>query len=127
MISVSSCLLGPAFARFGCKFHPRPSTSRSAATAEFCLRTPSSVPGQFSKKSSARFKSSGVGFRVLLSEFGRQKVKVVRIYGLVRPSILAKMLHHPRSPRGPKVVPFGGSYIKSYKVTPKRNYFGASG
>ena len=30
-------------------------------------------------------------------------------------------------PRGPKVVPFGGSYIESYKVTPKRNYFGASG
>ena len=30
-------------------------------------------------------------------------------------------------PRDPKVVPFGGSYIESYKVTPKRNYFGASG
>ena len=30
-------------------------------------------------------------------------------------------------PRGPKVVPFWGSYIESYKVTPKRNYFGASG
>ena len=30
-------------------------------------------------------------------------------------------------PRGPKVVPFWGSYIESYKLTPKRNYFGASG
>ena len=30
-------------------------------------------------------------------------------------------------PRGPIVVPFWGSHIESYKVTPKRNYFGASG
>ena len=29
-------------------------------------------------------------------------------------------------PRGPKVVPFGGSYVESYKVNPKRHYFGAS-
>ena len=28
-------------------------------------------------------------------------------------------------PIGPKVVPFGGSYIEFYKVIPKRNYFGA--
>ena len=30
-------------------------------------------------------------------------------------------------PRGPIVVPFWGSYIESYKVIPKRNYYGASG
>ena len=30
-------------------------------------------------------------------------------------------------PIGPKVVPFGGSYIEFYKVIPKRNYFGAYG
>ena len=30
-------------------------------------------------------------------------------------------------PRGSKVVPFGGSYIESYKVIPKRNYYGAYG
>ena len=30
-------------------------------------------------------------------------------------------------PRGPIVVPFGGSYIESYKVNPKRNYYGAYG
>ena len=30
-------------------------------------------------------------------------------------------------PRGPKVVPSWGSYIESYKVTPKRNYFGPLG
>ena len=30
-------------------------------------------------------------------------------------------------PRDPKVVPFWGSYIESYKVTPKRSYFAASG
>ena len=30
-------------------------------------------------------------------------------------------------PRGPEVVPFWGSYIESYKVIPKRNYYGASG
>ena len=29
-------------------------------------------------------------------------------------------------PRGPTVVPFWGSYIGSYKVMPKRNYYGAS-
>ena len=29
--------------------------------------------------------------------------------------------------QSPKVVPFWGSYIESYKGTPKRNYFGASG
>ena len=28
---------------------------------------------------------------------------------------------------GPKVVPFGGSYLEIYKVIPKRNYFGAYG
>ena len=30
-------------------------------------------------------------------------------------------------PIGPKVVPFGGSYLEFYKVIPKRNYFGAYG
>ena len=30
-------------------------------------------------------------------------------------------------PKGPKVVPFWGSYLESYKVLPKRNYYGASG
>ena len=30
-------------------------------------------------------------------------------------------------PRGPIVVPFGGYYLESYKVFPKRNYFGAYG
>ena len=33
-------------------------------------------------------------------------------------------------PKGPKVVPFGGSYLEYYKVIPKRtkrNYFGAFG
>ena len=30
-------------------------------------------------------------------------------------------------PRGPKVVPFWGSYLEFYKVIPKRNYFGAYG
>ena len=28
-------------------------------------------------------------------------------------------------PIGSKVVPFCGLYLESYKVTPKRNYFGA--
>ena len=27
----------------------------------------------------------------------------------------------------PIVVPFGGSYLESYKVIPKRNHYGASG
>ena len=30
-------------------------------------------------------------------------------------------------PKGPKVVPFEGSYLEFYKVIPKRNYFGAFG
>ena len=30
-------------------------------------------------------------------------------------------------PRGSIVVPFWGSYLESYKVTPKRNYYGACG
>ena len=30
-------------------------------------------------------------------------------------------------PKGPKVVPFWGSYLEFYKVIPKRNYFGAYG
>ena len=30
-------------------------------------------------------------------------------------------------PKIPEVVPFWGSYIESYKVIPKRNYYGASG
>ena len=30
-------------------------------------------------------------------------------------------------PVGPKVVPFRGSYIESYKVILKRNYYGAYG
>ena len=30
-------------------------------------------------------------------------------------------------PIGPKVVPFGGSYLEFYKVLPKRNYFLAYG
>ena len=30
-------------------------------------------------------------------------------------------------PIGPKVVPFGGSYLEFYKVTSKRNYSGAYG
>ena len=30
-------------------------------------------------------------------------------------------------PKGPKVVPFGGSYLENNKVIPKRNYFGAFG
>ena len=30
-------------------------------------------------------------------------------------------------PIGPKVVPFWGSYLESYKVIPKKNYFGAYG
>ena len=28
---------------------------------------------------------------------------------------------------GSIVVPFGGSYLESYKVIPKRNYYGAYG
>ena len=35
--------------------------------------------------------------------------------------------YHMVLPRGPKVVPFWASYIESYKVIPKRSYFGASG
>ena len=31
------------------------------------------------------------------------------------------------TPKGPKVAPFGGSYLEFYKVIPKRNYFGAFG
>ena len=30
---------------------------------------------------------------------------------------------NPKLPKGPKVVPFGGSFIEFYKVIPKRNYF----
>ena len=30
-------------------------------------------------------------------------------------------------PIGPYVVPFGGLYLGSYKVIPKRNYYGAYG
>ena len=30
-------------------------------------------------------------------------------------------------PIGSIVVPFGGSYLDSYKVTPKGNYYGAYG
>ena len=30
-------------------------------------------------------------------------------------------------PIGPKVVPFGGSYLEFYKVIPKRSYFEAFG
>ena len=30
-------------------------------------------------------------------------------------------------PIGPIVVPFWGSYLESYKVIPRRNYYGASG
>ena len=30
-------------------------------------------------------------------------------------------------PIGSIVVPFGGSYLESYKVLPKRNYYGAYG
>ena len=30
-------------------------------------------------------------------------------------------------PKGPKVVPFRGSYLEFYKVIPRRNYFGAYG
>ena len=30
-------------------------------------------------------------------------------------------------PRGSIVVPFGGPYLESYKVIPKRNYYGAYG
>ena len=30
-------------------------------------------------------------------------------------------------PIGPKVVPFGDSYLELYKVIPKRSYFGAYG
>ena len=30
-------------------------------------------------------------------------------------------------PIGPIVVPFWGSYVESYKVIPKRNYYGAYG
>ena len=32
-----------------------------------------------------------------------------------------------KQPRGSIVVPFWGSYLESYKVTPKRNYYAASG
>ena len=32
-----------------------------------------------------------------------------------------------RIPRGSIVVPFCGSYLESYKVIPKRNYYGAYG
>ena len=38
------------------------------------------------------------------------------------PSVSAKPL-----PIGPKVVRFCGSYLGSYKVIPKRNYFGSYG
>ena len=34
---------------------------------------------------------------------------------------------HGELPIGPKVVPFGGSYLEFYKVISKRNYFGAYG
>ena len=43
------------------------------------------------------------------------------------------LLHAPalyivyKLPRGSIVVPFGGSYLESYKVIPKRNYYGAYG
>ena len=30
-------------------------------------------------------------------------------------------------PKGPKVVPFGVHILELYKVSPKRNYFGALG
>ena len=30
-------------------------------------------------------------------------------------------------PRGSIVVPFDGSYLESYKVIPKKNYYGAHG
>ena len=47
---------------------------------------------------------------------------------------LAKILHVPKPtchlyeiPIGPIVVPFGGSYFESYKVTAKKNYYGAYG
>ena len=33
------------------------------------------------------------------------------------------MLHYPQA----IVVPFWGSYLESYKVVPKRNYYGAYG
>ena len=33
----------------------------------------------------------------------------------------------PCLPGGSKVVPFWGSYLESYKVIPKRNYYGAYG
>ena len=32
-----------------------------------------------------------------------------------------------QQPIGSIVVPFWGSYLESYKVIPKRNYYGASG
>ena len=35
------------------------------------------------------------------------------------------MFHTYALPIGPIVVPFWGSYVKPYKVTPKRNYYGA--
>ena len=34
---------------------------------------------------------------------------------------------HTGLPKGPKVVPFGGSYLEFYTVIPKRNCFGAYG
>ena len=48
------------------------------------------------------------------------------------PAVLKKLKFlrkfHPKGLGiGPKVVPFGGSYLEFYKVIPKRNYFGAYG
>ena len=37
------------------------------------------------------------------------------------------IIQESKLPIGPKVVPFGGSYLEFYKVVLKRNYFGADG
>ena len=43
------------------------------------------------------------------------------------PSTAEPKIRDSSQAKGPKVVPFGGSYVEFYKVIPKRNYFGAFG
>ena len=47
-----------------------------------------------------------------------------RVAGLIAVLVLGEF---HALPMGPIVVPFLGSYVESYKVIPKRNYYGAFG
>ena len=55
--------------------------------------------------------------------------EVVALIWVARPgsSFMGVGTYEGTLPRGSKVVPFWGSYIESYKVLPKRNYYGAYG